>query len=229
MDRRHALACLSAIVCAGLLSTSAAAQRPASTQEPATADEALLAAVDRRDRKQAEELLRMGADPNARNKRGMTVLQMAVVRDSLPLAELLVAKGASINAKSTQAGASPLAEAAYWGHTALVRYLIGKGADVHSRLKDGGTPLIAAAYPGHRDAMQVLIQNGADVNARNNYGDTPLSMAVRGRNNGAAVKLLLESGANPATRNNEGKTPLDLATIVNNADVLQLLRKHGAK
>jgi uncharacterized protein len=211
MNRRTVLGTLCTLLCLALQHNLAGAQPSYPSKDPSAIDAALIAAVDQRDRKQTEELLRRGANPTARNNRGMTALQIAIVSDSREIAQLLVTSGADVNAKSMQNGVSPLVEAAWLGRTQLVQYLISRNADVNSRTADGRTALIAAAYPGHRDAIEVLLKGGADINARNEYGETALWMAVLGRNTNPAIQLLLEKGADVNTKNKEGKSMLEVA------------------
>jgi len=59
------------------------------------------------------------------------------------VAELLLAKGANINAKSND-GFTPLYEAAYAGHEDVAELLLAKGADVNAKVNDGKTPLQVA-------------------------------------------------------------------------------------
>lgn len=191
--------------------------------------ETLLAAIDRGDRVKIDELVRGGVSPNIRNKRGMTALQVAAVIDNNKVAELLVERGAEIDAKSTQAGSTPLAEAARWGHADLVKLLISKKAEVNWRANNGRTPLMEAAFFGHVDVIKVLIQNGAAVNAATPGGDTALRDAISSRNPPAALQLLLESGADPNATNKAGNTPLQMATGLSRQDYVDLLKRFGAK
>ena len=56
------------------------------------------------------------------------------------VAELLIAKGADVNAKNDN-GVTPSHLAAQKGHNEVVELLIVKGADVNAKTESGGTPL----------------------------------------------------------------------------------------
>ena len=81
----------------------------------------------------------------------MTPLHCAARESHNEIAELLIAKGADVNAKDRQ-GMTPLHFAAIKRHNKeikeIVELLIAKGADVNAKTDDGGTPLNAAIFAG---------------------------------------------------------------------------------
>jgi cytohesin len=121
------------------------------------------------------------------------------------IVELLIAKGADVNARTKRDGDTPLDwvikfkhpktadllrkhggkaktpdisihEAARQGKIEVVKQHLTDGADVNAKLGGGSTPLFLAALEGHREVAELLIENGADVNAKG-FGTTPLDMA----------------------------------------------------
>jgi ankyrin repeat protein len=46
-----------------------------------------------------------------------------------------------------------------------VKYLIEKGADIHSKDKDGRTALMWASGMGHLEVVKYLIEKGADIHS----------------------------------------------------------------
>ncbi len=130
---------------------------------------------------------------NNRNAR----LRTAVQEGNKDVAELLIAKGADVNATDKD-GKAPLhyAANAVKGQKHVVEFLIAKGADVNARDKDGQTPLhrAANAVMGKKRTVELLIAKGADVNARDKDGQTPLSEAAESHHKDL-VDLLIKHGA----------------------------------
>ena len=85
--------------------------------------------------------------------------------------------------------------ASYFGHEAVVKLLLEKGAEVDSESDNGQTPLSWAAGDGHEAVVKLLLEKGAKLETKDEeYGRTPLSWAARNGHE-AVVKLLLEKGA----------------------------------
>jgi len=62
----------------------------------------------------------------------------------------------------------------------MVALLIGKGANLESRTRDGLTPLHCAARSGHENVVQMMLQHGAPISAKTKNGLAPLHMASQG-------------------------------------------------
>ena len=86
-------------------------------------------------------------------------------QDGSYLADLLLKKGADVNAK-TNLGKTPLLVAASQdGSMAVVKMLLAKGADINARDKAQGlTPLLAAAIANDTAVTKLLLERGTDVN-----------------------------------------------------------------
>ena len=175
-----------------------------------------------------------GTDVNAKGVQGFTLLQQAALESRSPLGgtikvvELLIAKGADVNAKGSQRGSTSLHFATGGGHKEIVELLIAGGADVNAKNEDGETPLHNAAYRGRTIIADLLIAKGADVNTKTTQsherGWTALHHAARyGRKE--IVELLIANGADVNMKDRKGRTPLDVAKKVTK----DLLRKHGGK
>ena len=118
-----------------------------------------------------------GTDVNARDANGMTPLHNAAVYGHNEIAELLIAKGAGVNANVN--GDTPLHNAAWGGNKEIIELLIANGANVKAKGLDRWTPLHSAIGRGHKEVAELLIAAGADVNAKNNRGGTPLGHASK--------------------------------------------------
>lgn len=221
------------VIAFGMAPGSASAQSVTEAGKSPPQTEAFFAAIQRGDTEKVREFLHGGVSPNLRNKKGITALQRAVVanNNSVPIAALLIEKGADVNAQSPQAGATPtpLAVAAHWGAPDLVRLLIAKGADVNARGSDGSTPLMWAAHFRDIEAMKILIQNRADVNATTTDKATALHWALGGSSSLMVVRLLLESGANPNAKDKSGTSPLQIAMNMHVQGYVELLKRFGAR
>lgn len=79
--------------------------------------------------------------------------------------------------------------AAYRGHLSIVKYLVAKGANVHS---DDDHALRWAASYGHEAVVRYLVENGANVHAKDD--DAVCTAAYFGHD--SVVKCLIEHGAN---------------------------------
>ncbi|KAF1970942.1 hypothetical protein BU23DRAFT_590811 [Bimuria novae-zelandiae CBS 107.79] len=108
---------------------------------------------------------------------------------------------------------TPLSWAAAYGHEAVAKLLLEKGADVEAKTNDDWTPLRGAATSGHEAVVKLLLERGADVEAKDNNGWTPLR--------GAAYN------GHEAVENN-GWTPLRVAAANEHEAVVKLLLERGA-
>lgn len=130
-------------------------------------------------------LIDAGADVNIITTGHMTLLHHVAMSsgDYKDVAELLIAKGLDVNAKTTKYGeakdATPLHVAAGMGNINVAEVLINNGAELDAKFSDHHhTPLHLAAREGHKAVAELLIAQGADVNAKMKNGDTPLDLAI---------------------------------------------------
>jgi ankyrin repeat protein len=164
--------------------------------------EGLIDAIDRRDLAGINSIL--GSEPKFAKAQwrsdGDTPLHAAVRRETkdaldLLIIQILLAKGAAINAKRTEDGRTPLHEAVFYNYPDLVRLLIAKGADMNARDNGNDTALhIAAGYlEDGSETARILIDSGAQVNAVNGRGWTPLRYAEH-HNHYGVRNLLADHG-----------------------------------
>ncbi|MBI5570704.1 MAG: ankyrin repeat domain-containing protein [Desulfomonile tiedjei] len=140
-------------------------------------------------------LLAQGADANARDDDGYTLLIWAQLGNRPEAVKLLLDRGAEINAPDG-GGYTALHQAAMAGRDAIMEVLLERGASVDSRSRNGWTPLMDAAAYGQVVAVECLLAKGADPNAMTKDGQTAFSLADRKGYQHVKV-LLVANGADP--------------------------------
>ena len=113
---------------------------------------------------------------------GWTPLHLAGHFRQSAVIDLLLARGADVNAVSHNADANAPLHAAVAGgaDVALLRRLIKAGARVNHRQSGGYTALHEAAAVGNADVVRMLLEAGAQPDARNGQGHTPAELARDG-------------------------------------------------
>ena len=235
---------LSALACAiTVLATVAGAESAHENDSPDVrgADSAntatlLLDSVERDDVDAVAALLARGVDVDARARfRGaaccLTALGLAVLRNRLDIATLLIEAGADVNARGLDGGPTPLHWAAAERARDTAAALLAAGADVdavaaryHHR-----TPLHMAVDRmfGGDGVAELLIGGGANVNARTKSGETPLNQAVWWSKHRLATALL-DAGADVDAMNVNGRTPLHFAAHRGVDEATRVLLAAGA-
>ncbi len=158
---------------------------------------ALHYAVEQRNPKMAEMLLKNGADINARDSSGNTPLHRAISKgkDNIQTIFLLLQTGADVNAPDKYQY-TPLHFATMYRDTPVVQLLLKRGADVNKTNFKGDTALHKAVRKLDLKGIQLLLDHGAAVNAKNRKGLTPLKEAnKRTQDKKKVVELLKKYGA----------------------------------
>ncbi|KAK3349007.1 ankyrin repeat-containing domain protein [Lasiosphaeria hispida] len=175
-------------------------------------------------------LLTAGANPNARNTPGQTLLHRAAWVGDVALAALLLRHGADPCAADNK-GLQPLHFAAAQGHQEAVAQLLGcDGVDIDCLDGEGVTPLIMAAENGHDFLVRWLVERkprGADWRRREVWGCDAFHIACAGGHLMVAMYLLAK-GADVNGQNKKGNTALHVAAREGMMEVVRFLLRMGA-
>lgn len=172
-----------------------------------------------------------GVDVNEESSNGLTPLHYAASAGHNDIVELLIKRGANVNATDSGKGGTPL-DYAHWGDQEEVIETLnahngqrehekgGKGIGQSSLIHD-------AALDGDIDEVQRQLDAGVDPNLKSSKGATPLFYAVYGGHL-EIVELLITRGAdvNAVYLNN---SVLDQAHSYDDQEIVELLEVHGAE
>jgi ankyrin repeat protein len=181
-----------------------------------------------RQREVIELLIAQGANVNAKDQQGQTALHYAAEAGDMGIVEFLIARDAEVNAKD-QHNYTPLHRAAGGGHKDIVKLLLDNGVDVNASARWDYTPIYYAAWSGNTEIVELLVEKGADVNAKDEWDWTPLHYMAQYDYYRDMAEFLIAKGADVNTKDKWGETPLQVAKDKGHAEIVQLLRKHGAK
>lgn len=160
--------------------------------------------------------------PFSRDDRGYTPLHVAAICGQSQLIDLLVCKGAPVNATDYHA-LTPLHLACQRGYQGVTLLLLHYKANTEAQDNNGNTPLHLACMYGHEDCVKALVYYDLQtcrLDLQNDKGDTALHMAARWGYEGI-IQVLLENGASTDILNKNKDSPLQCAL---NSKILMLLR-----
>ncbi len=121
----------------------------------------------------ARALVEHGADVNAPDYRGFTLLHKAAMAKHIATVRYLLEHGAAPNPENDE-GRVPLD----WSNSEIAELLLSHGADVNHKDASGDTPLVGAVLRNNVPLVTTLLTAHPDINARNNVGTTSLHFAL---------------------------------------------------
>jgi ankyrin repeat protein len=207
-------------------------------QEGKGGQTALMWAISERHTAVTEELLRHGADVNARSKTGFTALMFAAQQGDVDTTRILLDAKASPNDVIPKSGATPLIIASAIGHPDVVALLLDKGADpnvvdangftsLHHAVRDSDYGVDPASKATAVTIVKTLLAHGANPNARLQL-DKEKTAAERKLQAGGAGARTKRTAITITEIELEGATPLALAAEVNNTEAVKALVEGGA-
>lgn len=180
----------------------------------------------------ATDIIRAGAPLETRDGQGRTALLIAVERNDVPLAKVLMGAGASLNTQAANAD-TPWVLAGARGRNEMIADMIPLGPDLLVRNRFGGNALIPACERAHIETIRLLLTTKIDVNHVNNLGWTCLLEIVilgdGGPRHQEAARLVLAAGAAPNLGDKDGVTPLAHARARGQGEVAALIEQAGGR
>ncbi|XP_056137373.1 ankyrin repeat domain-containing protein 27 [Lampris incognitus] len=159
--------------------------------------------------------------PFSRDEQGYTPLHVAAIFGQAQLIDLLVSKGAVVNATDYHA-LTPIHLSCQKGFQGVTLLLLHYKANTDAQDNSGNTPLHLACMYGHEDCVKALVYydlQACRLDLQNDKGDTALHIAARWGYEGI-IQVLLENGASTLVHNKNRDTPLQCAL---NSKILILL------
>ncbi|KAJ8279066.1 hypothetical protein COCON_G00061320 [Conger conger] len=118
------------------------------------------------------------------NKAGYTAIMLASLTtaegpEDMEVALQLLSQG-NVNARASQAGQTALMLAVSHGRVAMVRLLLGCGAEVNTQDQDGSTALMCACEHGHAEIARLLLERPeCDLSLTDREGHSALEVAMQ--------------------------------------------------
>ena len=164
------------------------------------------------------------ADVFVRHGAKADVFEASALGDLETVRKLVTANSGAVNSFAAD-GFYPLGLAAFFGHRAIVEFLLKNGADVKTAARNAQkvTALHGAVARRDVEIVKMLLEAGADPNARQERGFVPLHDAAANGHAGL-VDLLLKHGACADARADDGKTAGDMAADRGHKELAEKLR-----
>ncbi len=176
------------------------------------------------------ELIKKGAQIDVRSRLEETPFMLAIATASvnIPMATLLLSKGANINAKGGVKDNSALHHKSKNGDVKMVNYLLAHKADPNSRNYKKETPL---HFAPSKIIAESLIKAGTQINAQDSHGKSPLMSAleIKTGKGKELANYLIEQGAKLDQKDEDGQTILTYAIKNNDQKMIDYLIKKNSR
>lgn len=154
-------------------------------------------------------------------------LSMAASSNLITITSLLY-RGARLEDTNPEICRTALHYAADYGHNAIVKLLLKRGAQIDARTLNQGTAVMLAAVSGHESVVQLLLGNGAAIELENCQQGTRLNLAAVCQKTDV-VAVLLKSGADTNMKDCLWSTPMHNAVSwQDGTNMIRVLSESGA-
>ncbi|KAJ5691197.1 ankyrin repeat-containing domain protein [Penicillium malachiteum] len=143
----------------------------------------------------------------------LTPLAIAASYQQIDVVDLLIKRGADINAK-VKDGETPLHCVAQFDNVIIPKKLLENGADIRIRTEEGRNPIHMAARNHNKGGLSFLLDWCVEHDCQDlfhscdNWGTTLLHEVCRGNFNIGFIDRLLSAGVLPDVLNDNGESPL---------------------
>ena len=163
-----------------------------------------------------------GANPNATDIYGNSVLHYFVKKHNVEIVRELVGKVKNIDVRG-QYDETPLMWAVSLEDKEMVYLLLGAGADKNAKCKNGD----AVIHKAHDyEILKILVDEGCDIEARDKLSNTPLHKVID-RGDIKSFKYLIEKGSDIHASNESKFNCLIKAVFAENEEMIRILIDKG--
>jgi uncharacterized protein len=162
-----------------------------------------------------ELLVDLGTPVNLVAPNGERALHAAVWTDSVPIAKLLIERGADIDARDRRFNATPLGWAIHLDKPQLIEYFSAVSSDLFGLVSTGNVARVRSLLDT-QPSLTKMVTNGATALFCLPGADENLAIEM--------AELLLSRGADAAFKNSEGRTAADEAERSGMDALAELLR-----
>lgn len=159
---------------------------------------------------EAVKYLDDGAKVNVMGPQNLTPLHLACQIGHSQMVDLLIERGADLNAVSEVSNQNALHFAVQRGHLSVTRQLLIAGAHINAMDANGNSCLHQAVLNDNITVVTMLLDSHADIEIKNREQRTPLHLAVT-KDSLRITKLLVGRQADVSALDSNGCTPLLLA------------------
>ena len=175
-----------------------------------------------------------------RDEQGFPLIIKAAMEGKEERVAKLLEDGAHCEAIVLETGRTSLMEAAYGGHTAIVKMLLSYKCRVNPVDRNSMNALLLAVVQGHANVVKALVMGGASTSERDSLGRTPLHLAAQYGNMDIVRTLTVPDNENDSLAFHTltysidvvdlfHRTPLHHAARNSHVEVVSYLKELGAR
>ena len=154
---------------------------------------------------------------------GYKAIHVAALYGHVNVVQMLLDSCANIDEPDAINWRRPLHFAAGSRQTSMIRFLLGKGAQVDAMTRNAVQPIHEAAWSGSIEALDALIEAGATVDCPDRFGYQPLHWATLTANQPEVIRYLSYKNADVNAKTSSGLRAVQLVSQADAANLDTLL------